>query len=115
MITSVEEMITTYVHAWNNNNLEEFKVAFAECWAEDATYIDPQTDKIIGVDAIAQLAQTSLEMFPTRKFSVFTQPEHHHNVGRYTWQVHLPEGDKEGFDCFEFNEEFKITRIVSFF
>ncbi|MDV6168480.1 nuclear transport factor 2 family protein [Flavobacterium sp. DG1-102-2] len=115
MIQSVEQMITTYVEAWNNNNLEEFRVAFAECWAENATYVDPRTDPISGVEAIANLAVYSLELSPTRKFSILTQPDHHHNVGRYTWQVHLPEGNKEGFDCFEFNEEFKITKIISFF
>lgn len=116
MIQSAEEMIDAYLAAWNSNeNLEVFKTTFAKCWADDGTYIDPLTDKITGVDAIANLAQQSLEMFPTRTFTILTQPEHHHNVGRYTWQVHLPEGTKDGFDCFEFNEEFKITQIISFF
>lgn len=114
MIASVEEMIEKYVNAWNNHTLAEFKAAFAECWAADATYTDPNYD-IAGLDAIAGLAQISLEKIPGRTFSVLTQPEHHHNVGRYNWQVHLPEGTKDGFDYFEFNSEFKITRIVSFF
>jgi hypothetical protein len=115
MIQSVEEMITKYVAAWNNNTPEEFKVAFAECWAADGTYTDPEFELIQGVDGIAALAVESLKRVPSRKFSVYTQPEHHHNSGRYNWQVHLPEGDKVGFDYFEFNNEFKITRIVSFF
>jgi hypothetical protein len=110
MTASVEEMIEKYVSAWNNQNLEEFKAAFAECWAPEATYTDPDYD-IAGLDAIAGLAQLSLEKIPTRKFSVLTQPDYHHNVGRYNWQIHLPEGTKDGFDYFEFNSEFKITRI----
>ncbi len=114
MTASVEEMIGKYVNAWNNHTLAEFKAAFGECWAADATYTDPNYD-IAGLDAVAALAQVSLYMVPTRTFSVLTQPEHHHNVGRYNWQVHLPEGTKDGFDYFEFNSEFKITRIVSFF
>jgi len=115
MIQSVEEMITKYVTSWNNNNLEEFKVAFAECWAADAKYTDPEFELVEGVDGIAALAVESLRRVPSRKFSINTQPEHHHNSGRYNWQVHLPDGDKGGFDYFEFNDEFKITRIVSFF
>jgi len=115
MIQSVEEMIEKYVQSWNNNNLEEFKAAFAECWAADATYTDPEFELVKGVDGIADLAQVSLERLPDRKFSVFTKPEHHHNVGRYNWSVNLPDGTKQGFDYFEFNKEYKITRIVSFF
>lgn len=114
MIASVEEMIEKYVNAWNNHNLAEFKAAFAECWSPEATYTDPNYD-IAGLDAVAELAQISLDKIPGRTFSVLTQPEHHHNVGRYNWQVHLPEGTKHGFDYFEFNSDFKITRIVSFF
>ncbi|NCD70700.1 nuclear transport factor 2 family protein [Mucilaginibacter agri] len=114
MITSVEEMIEKYVSSWNEQGLEQYKAAFATCWAEDATYTDPDYD-LKGVNAIAELAQFSLERIPSRTFSVLTKPEYHHHVGRYNWQVHLPEGTKDGFDYFEFNDDFKITRIVSFF
>jgi hypothetical protein len=114
MIQSVEEMIEKYVNAWNNKTLEEYTAAFAECWAPEATYTDPNFE-VKGVDGIAELANVSLERSPVRKFSVFTQPEYHHNVGRYNWQVELPKETKAGFDYFEFNDEYKITRIVSFF
>jgi hypothetical protein len=115
MIPSIEEMIEKYVASWNNNNLREFKAAFAECWAADATYTDPNFELVKGVEGIAGLAQSSLEKIPIRKFNVITKPEYHHNVGRYNWNVVLPEEIKEGFDYFEFNDEHKITRIVSFF
>lgn len=115
MIASVEEMIKQYVAAWNGKNLEEFKAGFAQCWAADATYTDPNFDGITGVEGIAGLAQYSLEKIPVRVFNVLTLPDHHHNVGRYTWNVVLPEETKEGFDYFEFNEQNQITRLVSFF
>lgn len=114
MIQSVEEMIEKYVNAWNNKTLAEYTAAFAECWAEDATYTDPNFE-VKGIDGIAELANVSLPNAPLRKFSVFTQPEYHHKVGRYNWQVELPDETKGGFDYFEFNDEYKITRIVSFF
>jgi hypothetical protein len=115
MIHSVEEMITKYVAAWNNKDLEAFNTAFAECWAPEATYTDPNYALIKGVDGIAGLANTSLEKIPIRTFNVITTPDYHHNVGRYNWNVVLPEATKEGFDYFEFNEQFQITRLVSFF
>lgn len=116
MIPSVEEMISRYVAAWNNASLPEFKVAFAECWATDATYTDPSISGLKGVDEIAALAQESLEKFPGRTFDVLTQPEHHHNCGRYTWKANFADGSsREGFDFFEFTAENKISRIVSFF
>jgi hypothetical protein len=115
MITSVEEMIEQYVGAWNGEGLDEFKAAFAECWAADATYTDPNYELVAGVDGIAGLAQGSLEKFPGRKFHVLKSPDYHHNAGRYTWSVDLPDESREGFDYFEFNQAYKITRIVSFF
>ena len=108
-------MIEKYVSSWNGGNLAEFKAAFAECWAGKATYTDPNFELVKGIDGISGLAQSSLEKVPGRKFSVFTLPEYHHKVGRYNWQIVTPDYTKEGFDYFEFNAEYKITRIVSFF
>ena len=115
MIASVEDMIRSYVAAWNEKGLPEFTKAFAECWVADASYTDPNFEGIKGVDGIAGLANLSLEKLPVRTFYVLALPDHHHNVGRYTWKVDLPEETREGFDYFEFNEDFKITRLVSFF
>ena len=103
MITSVEEMIRQYVAAWNEQTLEEYKSAFAKCWAPDATYTDPNFEGVNGVDGIAELAYTSLDKMPTRVFHVLTTPDYHHSSGRYTWSVDLPEETREGFDYFEFN------------
>lgn len=115
MISSVEEMIAKYVAAWNEKTLEDYKTSFAECWAADATYIDPNFENIIGVNGIAGLAFASLDSIPVRTFNIINMPNYHHNVGRYAWNVILPEETKEGFDYFEFNEDYQITRLVSFF
>jgi len=114
MIVSVEAMIRKYVAAWNEKGLHEYKAAFATCWATDALYTDPNF-QVKGLDGIAELAATSLERSPIRTFSILALPDYHHNVGRYTWKVDLPTETKEGFDYFEFNEDFRITRLVSFF
>jgi len=115
MIASVNEMIEKYVSAWNGKELEEFKAEFAKVWTEDATYTDPNFPLVEGLNGLSELAYSSLEHAPVRTFSILTTPDYHHNVGRYTWQVELPNETKEGFDYFEYNEEYKITRLVSFF
>jgi hypothetical protein len=115
MITTVAQMITQYVESWNGAGLSEFKAGFAQCWDENAMYTDPDFERISGVNELAELAQKSLELYPGRIFHILAMPDHHHNVGRYAWMVDLPGETREGFDYFEFNEAFKITRIVSFF
>jgi hypothetical protein len=115
MITSVEEMIEQYVSAWNENNLEAYKREFGKCWAANAVYVDPYSEDIIGVDGIANFAQKSLEIIPNRKFKVLEKPEHHHTFGKYVWHVDYEGQTNTGYDYFEFNANFEITRLVSFF
>lgn len=113
MKPSVEETVQQYVTAWNNSGFDVFKAEFAKCLAPEVKYTDPNYD-IQGIDAIAGLAQGSEEKHPGRVFRLVTQPEHHHNVARYTWDVVLNNNTVEGQDILEFNEAGLITRIITF-
>jgi hypothetical protein len=115
MIPSVETMIEQYVDTWNADNLEAYKAGFATCWAPEAIYTDPGHALIQGVDGIADLALYSWNKLPGRKFNILKRPVFHHNSGKYYWTVALPEGPRQGLDYFEFNDQFQITRLVSFF
>jgi hypothetical protein len=116
MKPSVEETINQYITARNEQDADKVTAGFAKCWAPEGTYTDPNFALVEGVEGIAGLAIGSLEKVPGRTFSIVIAPEYHHNVGRYTWQINLPDGkSREGFDYFEFNEGYLITRIVSFF
>ncbi|MBF4515624.1 nuclear transport factor 2 family protein [Flavobacterium sp. ANB] len=114
MITSVEKMIEQYVSAWNENNLEAYKSEFKKCWATNAVYIDPYSE-INGLDELAHFAYKSLEIMPTRKFSILEKPEFHHSFGKYVWEVEISGKTNIGYDYFEFNSNFEITRLISFF
>lgn len=114
MITSVKEMITKYVDAWNETSLEAYTTEFAKCYVPDAIYTDPYGE-YKGLNALANFAYVSLAIVPTRKFEVLETPEYHHNSGKYMWQVTSEGGSNTGYDYFEFNADFKITRLVSFF
>lgn len=113
-MTTVEEMIRQYVSAWNENGLENYKREFSKCWSADAQYIDP-FGEYSGVDGLARFAQTSFEIVPARKFSILEEPEYHHQYGRYAWKVDISGETNVGYDYFEFNSNFEITRLVSFF
>ncbi|MRX39025.1 isomerase [Flavobacterium sp. LC2016-23] len=114
MNASVEKMIEQYVSAWNENNLEAYKEEFEKCWAVDAVYIDPYSE-VNGLDELARFAQKSFEIMPTRKFSILEKPEFHHSFGKYTWEVDISGRKNHGYDYFEFNSNFEITRLISFF
>ncbi len=114
MSTEVRKMIYDYVEAWNQENREDFKMAFSKVWSEDAKCTDPSFEAT-GVDALVDVAVGSLEKFLGRKFKVISEPEFHHNVGRYDWRVDFADGTfHDGSDCFEFDDNFVLTRIITF-
>lgn len=114
MNASVEKMIEQYVSAWNENNLEAYKKEFGKCWDVNAVYIDPYSE-VNGLDELARFAQKSVVIRPTRKFSILEKPEFHHSFGRYAWEVDVSGRKNQGYDYFEFNSNFEITRLISFF
>ncbi|MEN2402919.1 nuclear transport factor 2 family protein [Flavobacterium sp. MC2016-06] len=115
MITTVEQMIEQYVSAWNENNFEDYHREFSKCWTDETVYSDPLSEKIEGLAALSQFAEKSLAIVPNRKFSVLEKPDYHHQFGKYTWMVEYDGQTNTGYDYFEFNESFKITRLISFF
>ena len=116
MIQSAKETIDLYILAWNTQDPDKISDAFAKCWADDAIYTDPNYALVKGVDGISQLAIGSLEKIPGRTFHVLIEPDYHHNNGLYTWGADLPGiGSRQGVEYFELNDEYMITRIVSFF
>lgn len=114
MEKKVQDMINGYVNAWNHACEKDFKDAFSKVWREDSKCTDP-TFEAVGADELVNIALMSVEKFPGRGFEVLTIPEYHHHVGRYNWRVTFTDGTyKDGLDCFEFDENFFITRIITF-
>lgn len=114
MNTSVEKMIGQYVSAWNENSLEKYREEFKKCWTLDAVYTDPYGE-YNGLEALSVFAHKSHGIMPERKFSILEEPEYHHQSGRYAWSVEISGRTNVGYDYFEFNGNFEITRLVSFF
>ena len=116
MKRSAQETIELYVNSWNNTTTDATRAAFAECWAADAKYTDPNFECIEAVDGIPHLSGVSEERLPGRKFHIVTPPQYHHGACFYTWGVYIPgQDERQGVDYVEFNDEMKISRLVSFF
>lgn len=113
---NIEETILTYTSAWNETEREAIMEKISQCWAPAGTYTDRLTDTITGPDAIADLIIGSYSQMGPRTFKVLAEPQIHHQSGRFRWLAIRSEGyPVEGMDYFEFDSEYRITRIVGFF
>jgi hypothetical protein len=115
-IKNIEETILTYTSAWNETEREAVLEKISKCWALGGTYSDRLIDTITGPDAITDLIISSYGQMGSRTFQVLAEPQVHHQSGRFRWLAIRPEGyPVEGMDCFEFDSQNCITRIVGFF
>jgi hypothetical protein len=113
---NIEETILTYTSAWNETEREAIMEKISQCWAPEGTYSDRLTDTITGPKAITDLIISSYGQMGPRTFQVLSEPQVHHQSGRFRWLAIKPEEyPVEGMDYFEFNSENRITRIVGFF
>jgi hypothetical protein len=116
MIKSIEQMIDQYILAWNVNQAEQYQSAFAACWDLNATYSDPNFALIEGLNGLVDFAKAALREMGPRTFSVILSPQAHDHTCLYQWRATFPDGrTADGFDFIEYNEAFKITRLVSFY
>lgn len=112
---NMEQMISRYAGAWDEQTPEAVKAAFEQCCAPEITYTDRNTKRITGIDALTDLVMASHALFPGRTFAVLSTPEYFDGQCHYKWGVNLPGiGQKEGWDFMEYDEQNKITRIVGF-
>lgn len=115
-IKKIEETMLTYTSAWNETERSNILDKIRKCWAPEGTYTDKLTDTITGQNAIVELIVSSYGQMGPRTFKVLGEPDAHHQSGRFSWLAIRPEGYPiQGMDYFEFNEEYRITRIVGFF
>lgn len=113
---TVEESIKQYIVDQSEKGVKNIKVALEKCWTADGTYTDPSNPPIKGLDGLAAVIQGSQDKMPDRKISLTSKVDFQDNSGRYKWLLAKKNGNKsEGLDCFEYDSENRIARIVSFF
>lgn len=113
-MNNVEKMIQQYLHAWNQNTAEAYGEEFAKVWHKDGIYIDPYFH-LNSLDELLKFAIDTLPMAPSRRFDLIGKFDFHHNYVRYQWQSTVDGKTNVDDDYFEFNEDFKITKLISFY
>ena len=120
-----QEAVKRYAHAWSLTTEADIRTALAECWAEDATYTDPSTDPVVGVDGLTEHILGFTRQFPDVTMAPTSGLDAHHLVGRFSWLMSSPTSivadgvdlgtALPGQDFVEFTEDGRIRRIVGFF
>jgi hypothetical protein len=119
------QAIANYAAAWSGDDAETIAAAFARCWAQDGTYIDPMTDTVIGVEGMVSLVLDIAERYPGFTLRPTSGLDTHHIVGRFSWLMAAPDPivaagvdygrELPGVDFVEFAPDNRISRIVGFF
>ncbi|QKW06187.1 nuclear transport factor 2 family protein [Streptomyces sp. NA04227] len=109
--------IERYIAAWNTRDAEARAKAVAAAWAEDGTYTDPLTEARGHEQLVAAIGATQAQ-FPGYEFKVTGEPDGHHDLVRFTWDlVSVADGSSPaaGFDVITLAEDGRITSVAGFF
>ncbi|HEX6342522.1 nuclear transport factor 2 family protein [Umezawaea sp.] len=120
-----QDAVKQYVHAWTLTDEADIRSALAGCWADDASYTDPSTDPVVGVEGLTRHILGFAEQFPDATMAPTSGLDAHHGVGRFTWLLSSPTSlvadgvdlgpALPGLDFVEFAEDGRIQRVVGFF
>lgn len=85
-------------------------------WNANGQLLDPPLDGT-GIDAIAELTDAVLALYPKHRFVRTTEVDAHHGFARYGWSLVDPTGTPAvtGIDVAELDDDGKLVRIVGFF
>ena len=114
-MSDLAELVDRYIATWNEKDSARRKAAINELWAEDASYIDPMV-AAEGRDAIDATIAAVQEQFPDFTFRLAGNPDAHHNLVRFTWELG-PEGAEAvviGFDVAVATEDGRLRDVHGF-
>ena len=83
-MTNVNELVVSYLAAWNERDAKRRRDLVAKTWVEDGSYIDAHRHGIghDGIDAMVNTAQTQ---FPGYKVRLVSKIEAHNGYVRFSW------------------------------
>ena len=104
-----------YLDAWNERNAAERRARVARLFALDAAYRDPMmaSSGHDGIDAMIGAAQ---QQFPGHRFELAGVPEAHHDVLRFSWTLHAPDGAEvvRGLDVATLAADGRLASVAGF-
>ncbi|SHF14061.1 nuclear transport factor 2 family protein [Streptoalloteichus hindustanus] len=114
-MSDVQELVERYLATWNERDPARRRAEIDALWAEDGSYVDPQTvaEGPAAIDAMIAAVQ---QQFPGLSFRFGSPVDAHHNLARFTWE--LAAGDEEalvvGFDVVVLTEDGRLRNVHGF-
>ena len=108
--------VENYVAAWNEPDAAARMKLLEGCWAEDATYLDPNAD-LAGRSALAAHIAKMQAARPGAYLEFMSGIDVHHNVVRFLWRLVRGDGSAGdvSIDFGEVDAAGKLTKIIGFF
>jgi hypothetical protein len=86
MTDTINQLVNTYISAWNEAVPERRRALVAEAFADDGTYLDPMMSGS-GADEIDAMIGAAQQQFPGHRFVLAGTPDAHHGQVRFTWHL----------------------------
>ncbi|HYM01822.1 MAG TPA: hypothetical protein VET85_02685 [Stellaceae bacterium] len=83
---NVNELVVSYIAAWNERTAERRRELVAKTWTEDGAYIDAHRHGV-GHAAIDLMIQTAQEHFPGYRLRLMSGIETHNRAMRFSWSA----------------------------
>lgn len=104
-----------YLDAWNERDAPARRARVARLFALDARYVDPMMAGAghEGIDALIAAAQ---QHFPGHRFALSGAPDAHHDVLRFGWTLHAPDGAEvvRGMDVAAVGGDGRLASVTGF-
>jgi hypothetical protein len=86
-MSNVNDLITSYLAAWNERDSRRRKELIANTWSIDGSYVDPARTGT-GHDGLCAMMATVHERFgPEYKFRLKSTDKAHHEFVRFQWEA----------------------------
>jgi hypothetical protein len=113
---AVVATVMQYVEAWNEADAAIRLIMLERCWADDATYVDPNVELSGRVALCAHISKVQSGRSGAW-IEMMSGIDVHHNVIRFLWRVVRADGSAgdTSIDFGKIDSGGKLTRIVGFF
>lgn len=104
-----------YLDAWNERDAPARRAQVARLFTLDARYTDPLMAGAghDGIDALIAAAQAH---FPGHRFALSGTPDAHHDLLRFGWTLHTPDGIEvaRGMDVATIGADGRLASVAGF-
>ena len=114
-MSDMNELVQSYIAAWNETDATARRAALAEVFAEDGTYTDPLV-AVRGRDGLDAAIAAVQSQFGGLVFALGGAVDAHHDTARFTWHLG-PEGGEPvvvGFDVVVVGDDGLIGQVLGF-